>query len=303
MHNVSVNRLFVWLCLIIGTGQLQVHGQEIRVRTGFVQDSLGIGEPVQYWLSANYPAQMEVILPDSAYDFSPFEIIDREFIPTVADGNMAYDSAIYTLQSFEIDLVQYLSIDALVLEGADTVVLSSNPDSIYFRELVVAVTDTTQLKTNLAYREVDGVFNYPLWSFIALGIFVLMILTLIIFGKKIARNFRLKKLRKEYEQFSYKISLHINKLKEEPAPQVAEDALSDWKKYLERLEKVPYSKYTTKEILAFDNNQELKDTLKIIDRTIYGKVEQKEIFKSFQDIEDFTQHRYTMALDRIKNGA
>ncbi len=302
MRNVSVNRLFLGLCLIIGFGPVEVYGQEIKVRTGFVQDSLGIGEPVQFWLSANYPAEIEVILPDSAYDFSPFEIIGRTFTPTFAEGNMAYDSAVYTLQSFEIDLVQYLSIDALILEGADTVVLTSDPDSIYFRELVAAVTDTTQLKTNLAYREVDGVFNYPLWSFIALGIFILMILTLIIFGKKIARNFRLKKLRKEYEQFSYKISLHINNLKEEPAPQVAENALSDWKKYLERLEKVPYSKFTTKEILAFDNNQELKDTLKIIDRTVYGKVEQKEIFKSFQDIEDFTQHRYTMALDRIKNG-
>lgn len=302
MRNVSVNRLFVGLWLILGMGQFQVHGQEIKIRTGFVQDSLGIGEPVHYWLSARYPAEMEVILPDSAYNFSPFEIIEREFTPTIAEGNMAYDSAVYTLQSFEIDLVQYLSVDALVLEGADTIVLSSDPDSIYFRELVVAVTDTTQLKTNLAYREVVGVFNYPLWSFIALGIFIIMILTLIIFGKKIARNFKLKKLRKEYEQFSYKIGLHINKLKEEPAPRVAEDALSEWKKYLERLEKVPYSKYTTKEILAFDNNQELKDTLKIIDRTVYGKVEQKEIFKSFQDIEDFTQHRYTMALDRIKNG-
>ena len=302
MRNVSVNRLFIGLFLIIAIGQFQVHGQEIKIRTGFVQDSLGIGEPVQYWLSASYPAEMEVILPDSAYNFSPFEIIDREFTPTQARENMAYDSAVYTLQSFEIDLVQYLAVEAIVLEGADTVKLSSDRDSIYFRELVTEVSDSTLLKTNLAYREVEGIFNYPLWSFIGLGVFILMILTLIIFGKKIARSFRLKKLKKEYEQFSYKITLHINKLKEAPEPQIAESALTDWKKYLERLEKVPYSKYTTKEILAYENNRELKDTLKIIDRTVYGKVAQKDIFKSFQDIEDFTQHRYSMALDRIKNG-
>lgn len=302
MRNVSVNPLLLGILLSLSIGLLQVQGQEIKVRTGFVEDSLGIGEPVQFWLSATYPAEIEVILPDSAYDFSPFEIIERKFTPTSAEGNMARDSAVYTLQSFEIDLVQYLSVDAIVLEGADSVVLKSNIDSIYFRELAPAVTDSTLLKTNLAYRDVDGVFNYPLWSFIALGIFILMVLILIIFGKQIGRNFKIKKLKKEYEQFSYKIRLHINKLKEEPVPQVAEDALSDWKKYLERLEKIPYSKYTTKEILAFGKNQELKDTLKIIDRTVYGKMEQKEIFKSFQDIEDFTQHRYTMALDRIKNG-
>lgn len=302
MRNVFVKRLFLGLFLIAGMGQFEIHAQEIKVRTGFVEDSLGIGEPVLYWLSARYPSELEVILPDSAYDFSPFEIVDREFTPTEATENVAYDSAVYTLQSFEIDLVQYLSVNALVLEGTDTTVLTSNLDSIYFKELIGNVSDSTQLKTNLAYRDVDGLFNYPLWSFIALGIFILMILTLLIFGRKIARSFKLQKLRREYEQFSYRIGLHINKLKEEPAPQIAEDALSDWKKYLERLEKVPYSKYTTKEILAFDNNQELKDTLKIIDRTVYGKMEQKEIFKSFQDIEDFTQHRYTMALDRIKNG-
>ncbi len=302
MRNVSVNRLFLLLFLTVGIGQMQVQGQEITIRTGFVEDSLGIGEPIQYWLKASYPAEMEIILPDSSYDFSPFEITKREFIPTQSVGNMALDSAIYTLQSFEIDLVQYLSVNALVLEGSDTTIIDSNTDSIYFRELVAAITDSTQLKTNLAYRDVDGVFNYPLWSYIALAVFILMLLTLFIFGKKIARNFKLKKLRREYEQFSYRIGLHIKKLKDQPEPEVAENALSEWKKYLERLEKVPYSKYTTKEILAFDNNQELKDTLKIIDRTVYGKMIQEEIFKSFQDIEDFTQHRYSMALDRIKNG-
>lgn len=302
MRNVSVSQLFLLFGLFMSAGCLQLQGQEIKIRSGFIEDSLGVGEPVRYWTTASYPAKMEVILPDSSYDFSPFELVERGFTPTEAVGEMARDSAVYTLQSFEIDLVQYLSVNALVLEGADTLTIASDLDSIYFTELAPAVTDSTQLKINLAYRDVDGLFNYPLWSFIALGIFVLMLLTLLIFGRRIAKNFRMKKLRREYQQFSYKIGLHINKLKEQPEPLLAEEALSDWKKYLERLEKIPYSKYTTKEILAYDNNQEIKDSLKIIDRTVYGKIEQAEVFKSFQDIEDFTQHRYTMALDRIKNG-
>ena len=290
------------LLMVLVVCGFHAHAQEVKLRSGFIEDSVGIGEPVRYWLSASYPANLEVVLPDSLYAFDPYEFLSRDFQPTIAVEQQAYDRVVYTLQSFEIDLVQKLSLEVLMLTGTDTLKLASGMDSIYFRELVPMVTDSTQLKTNLAFRDVAGSFNQPLFLLILTGIFIIMLIVLLIFGKKIVRNLKLKKLRKDYEQFSYHIGLHIQKLKQDPEPTTAEVALAEWKKYLEKLEKVPYTKYTTKEILAFDNNSELKDTLKVIDRTVYGKIPQPEIFKSFQDIEDFTQHRYSMVLDQMKNG-
>ena len=77
---------------------------------------------------------------------------------------------------------------------------------------------------------------------------------------------------------------------------------NQWKNYLERLELQPFSKLTTKEILALEFTSELKEALRNIDRSVYGNHRDAELYKSFQDIEDFTQHRFHMKIEDIKNG-
>lgn len=278
-----------------------VLGQEVKIKGGFLEDSLGIGTEIHYWLVASYPSQIELILPDSNYSYDPYDFLSLEYSNTTLVEKSAYDSVVYTLQSFDIDPVQYFQAKAIIIDQ-DSFEISSNIDSIYFQELVSVVSDTTLLKTNLSYAFVEQEFNYPLLWLILLALVVVLMVLALIFGRKIQRHFKVKRLKSDYNIFSTTISNAIRKLQEKPNPDIAENALIEWKKYLEKLEKHPYTKYTTKEILSFDSNQELKDTLKVIDRTVYGKVEQEEVFKSFQDIEDFTQHRYSMMLDHIKNG-
>ncbi len=299
MHRGLGKVLAVWGLLLTCA---PTFGQEIQIEGGFVQDSLGIGEEVQFWLRASYPTNLELLLPDSNYNFSPFELVAREFVPTEIRSGLAFDSAAYTVQSFEIDAVQYLKLDALVLSGADSVVITSNLDSIYFKELAPVVTDSTVLKTNLSYIDVARQFNYPLLWIIIVVVFIVVVAVLLIFGPRIRQALLLRRLRKDYESFSEAITQFIRELQDQPEPELAEQALSTWKTYMERLEKRPYKKLTTKEILENNNNAELRDTLKVIDRTVYGKITQLEIFKKFQDIEDFTQHRYSMVVDKVKDG-
>ncbi|MEM9328605.1 MAG: hypothetical protein AAGA85_23260 [Bacteroidota bacterium] len=280
----------------------QALSQQVEVAGGFVQDSLGIGEEIQFWLKASYPPELELLLPDSNYNFAPFELVRREFVPTDLRAGRAIDSAYYTLQSFEIEAVQYLELTALAISGTDSMVITSNQDSIYFKELVPVVTDSTVLKTNLSHVDVNRQFNFPMMWIVIVALFVVAVSVFLAFGSRIQRALMLRRLRRDYENFSSTIGKYIHQLKQDPRPEQAERALTHWKVYLERLERRPYSKYTTKEILAFEDNQELQGTLKVIDRTVYGKVTQAELFKKFQDIEDFTQHRYTMVVDKVKDG-
>ena len=277
-------------------------GQQIEVDGGFVEDSLLIGQDVNYYLTASYPAELEMVFPDSGYNFSPFEYADKTYFPTQLLGGIAYDSTIYTVQSYEIDLVQYLQLPAIVLEGADSVVIQSPLDSIYLKELAPVVSDTTQLIANLEYKEVNTVFNYPLLYYI-LGAFVLLSAVLsLIFGKKIIRYFKLRKLRKDYERFSENLIGFIQKLKKEPNPELAEHALNAWKNYQERLDKYPFTKLTTTEILKLNSNKELEKPLKSIDRLIYGKRVTETVYQDFQQIEDFAQHRYQKKVEEIRYG-
>lgn len=276
-------------------------GQQINVRGGFVEDSLLIGQNINYWLTASYPASMEMVFPDSNYTFSPFEYADKTYFTTQFRDGLAFDSTVYTLQSFEIDPVQYLQLTTVVL-GLDSTVIESPLDSIFLTELAPVVSDTTKLKENLAFQDVNTQFNYPLFYYILGGVILLVIILLLIFGNRIIKYFRLRKLEKDYKSFTEAFNAYINKLKDSPEPDMAEQALTIWKRYQQKLDKVAFTTLTTKEILTLEFASELEKPLKSIDRTVYGKRIQESIYQDFQQIEDFTDDRFRKKVEELKHG-
>ncbi len=278
-------------------------GQEIVVKGAFVNDSIRIGEPVQYWLTARYPAPVDLFLPDSTYNFSPFEFFNRTFFETKVLGDQAYDSVVYSLQSFEIDPVQYLRLPGVVYNKKDTLRVFASLDSIYFREMVPVATDTTALKVNTQYQRLARQFNSPLVMILLVILVVIGLIVLLVFGKKIKRHFQLKRMAKVHGQFTHDMQDLIEKLKLSGDPEVAEHALTLWKKYQERIEKQPFSKLTSKEIVAYDFAAELFEPLRMIDRCVYGKIPSAKVFQDFQHLEGFSDLRYKHSVEQIKHGA
>ena len=283
---------------------LLVQSQEIKINGGFIEDSLQLGSTVHYWVTAEYPMEIEVLFADSNYNFSPFEYADKFFIETELRSDNAFDSAVYGFQSFEIDLIQKLQLPVFVVQSNDSIVLATPLDSLFFEELVPLqqVSDTTQLIQNTQYNPVARLFNYPLMWIIVGILLVISLIFFFIFGQKIRDYFTIRRLKKEYGLFSNFISQSIHALKENVDRERAAQGLTQWKNYLERLELQPFSKLTTKEILALEFTSELKEALRNIDRSVYGNHRDTELYKSFQDIEDFTQHRFHMKIEDIKNG-
>ncbi len=299
---MSDNRhLFISL-LVLWT--LVVCGQEIKINGGFIEDSLQLGNTVHYWVTAEYPKEIELLFADSNYNFSPFEFVNKFFIETQLRNDNAFDSTVYGLKSFEIDLIQKLELPVFVIQSNDSIVLTAPFDSLFFEELVPLkeVSDTSQLIQNTQYKPVEQLFNYPL-MWIILGVFLIsIILIFLIFGQNIRNYFTIRRLKKEYLLFSNFISQSIHALKENVERDRAAQGLAQWKNYLEKLERQPISKLTTKEILALEFTSELKEALRNIDKSVYGNQRNIELYKSFQDIEDFTQHRFHMKIEDIKNG-
>lgn len=291
--------LSVLLTFLIGWW---ANGQEVRMKGGFVEDSLLIGKDVSFWMAATYPPDLEMVFPDSLFNFSPFEFSFKTFFETKLKDGLAYDSTVYTIQSFEIDKVQYLKLPAFILHAEDSTLLETDLDSIYLTELAPIVSDSTRLKENLAYQSVATAFNYPLLYYILGGLAIIVIVLLIIFGKRIMRWFKLLKLRKRYEQFNTVFEDYIKKLKVDPDPILAENALVFWKNYQQQLENAPFSVLTTKEILTVGYTSELEPPLKSIDRVVYGKKTQEDIYQEFQSLEGFTKERYSRKIEEVKNG-
>lgn len=295
-----VLRKLLLLALILGN-QLGF-SQEITVKGGFVEDTLKIGVPIHYYLTATYPEKFEIIFPDSTYTFGNFEDVSKGFYTSRLDSARIKDSTIYELVSFEIDEWQKLELPVFLLTTNDSVKIFADTDSIQLEQLVAQVTDTTSLKSNLAYNEVDTEFNLTLVNILLFTIIGSIILLLVIFGKRIGIYFKLKRLKTDYERFSNSFDSILNKLKSENSHKTAETGITLWKKYLEKLDKKPYTKLTTKELLARLENNSLSDNLKNIDKSVYGEIILENIHRDFESLEEYISDRYNEKVKEVKNG-
>ncbi|MFY0652087.1 MAG: hypothetical protein JXQ96_08650 [Cyclobacteriaceae bacterium] len=275
--------------------------QEIVPTGYFVADSMRIGEAFDFSLSIKYPLNSEVIFPDSSHNYSPFEFYSKKYFATRTDSIYAYDSVIYSLASFEIDKIQYLQLPIYMLDGKDSIQVLSEKDSIFLDELIPVVPDSLILKENVAFHKVPTAINYP---YVGLGVAIFLVLlatVYFIFGKTIRKKIQLYRLRKEYEKFSLSFERGINKVRKDHNVSLIEEVLVVWKKYMEKLEDKPFTKYTTREILRSGYDQTLKDVLRNIDRSIYGQFDDEQIHKNFETLEDFTLDRYKLRLREVTN--
>ena len=299
-----LNRIL--LSILIQFVTLATQAQEIRVEGRFGSDSVKLGEPIEYYVTAKYPSHWQVLLPDSTFSFSPFDFQKKIYFPTKTINNISTDSVMYVLNTFEIDSIQTLKIPAFVVLPNDCTAYESNTDTVFFMHLVSQVPDSLSteqlpLKTNTAYNAVSWLFNYPVFSIVVGALLLTSALVWLIFGKRIKRYFTLKRLTKNHHEFILSFDSTIEKLKDGFTPESAERSVLIWKKYMEELITKPYTKSTTRELKAIENNEGLISALQVIDRSIYGRIPPDSL-ESFLNLKEFSQVQFNNKLEELKHG-
>lgn len=279
--------------------------QEIQVKGHFEGDTVKLGQPIEFHLTATYPRSVQVLFPDSTFSFAPFEFQKKKFFTTKTENGISYDSVIYTLSTYEIDSLQRLSLPVFKLQKKDCVVFYSETDTVFFKKLVNAVPDSLAinqlpLKTNTAYSPVSWLLNYPLALIIGGSLLLIALIVWIIFGKRIRKYFTVKQLTRSHAAFMNRFEQSVEKVKSSFSPELAESSVLIWKKYMEELSAKPYTKYTSREIRETEND-ELGQTLHSVDRMVYGRI-YPETFDSFQQLKDFTQNRFNQKIEEVKHG-
>ncbi len=266
---------------------INISGQQIEPKGKFLQDSMAIGEPVQYSLSIRYPADFQILMPDSLYNYAPFEYTSKKFFPTKSDSTQSFDSVVYTLTSFELDKVQQLKLPVFIIQGKDSTAVYAKKDSIYLEEQIQVVSDSLQMKTDAIITKLDKDFNYPyLIAFlIALGIIILMVL--IFFGKKLRKKWQIWRLNKRHKKFRISFESKLSSVGDMSVEKI-EKLLYTWKKHAEFISKSPYAKLTSKEINQMQQNEELYENLKSIDKTIYSSKGRQNATEAFQFLLSYT---------------
>ena len=231
-----------------------------------------------------------------------FEYNSKIYFPTKTGSLLSVDSVVYKLSTFEIDSIQYLQLPIFILKDKDSITVLSTLDSIRLIKVVSEIPEKPEMKANARLFKIPRQFNYP-YLLIALGVLLVVALTLgLFFGKQLSKAWKIYRLEKIHKKFIARFLNLMHDITTDNPEKTPEHVLVEWKNYMERLEKKPISKLTTKEILVLHSRGQLKDNLKLIDRSIYGGEKGNDLFTSFEYLMNFCIEIYNQKITEIKNG-
>ncbi len=286
---------------ILSTVKVQAQQEADNPRGVFLEQQIKVGEPIHYILTYQHPADMEVLFPDSTYNFAPFEWISQDAFATKTDSTGSFDSVVYTLMTFELDSIQTLSVPIWEVTGEkqeDRKNIFPLEDRILLEQTVAAQPDSLTLQTNTSFLPVLKAFNYP-YLLVAIGVLIFLgVIIIVVFGKPIRKAYRLRKMKKEYTRFSD----DFNKMIEESvSAKLVEQALLKWKNYTAKMVDLPLYSYTTKEITFALSDDKLNNNLIKMDRAIYADMLGDDLGDSLRYLHNYALSAYQQKVKEVKN--
>jgi len=237
----------------------------------FDTDTALVASPVKYTLFVQRSSKTQTVFPDSLYDFTPFELRKLTWFPTrLVDDSTVLDSAEYELIAFSSAPALSLSLPVfyILIQGDSLPVYA--PTKQLYQRIIADGAKTDTLQAAIQTLPVSERFNYPYWI-IGISLFVGLLALLNIFlGKPLQRYFGLWVERRRHSAFVRSFDKLVLQVKQRGAEGPMERALNLWKAYIERVENIPYTTYTTKDFSEHLPEPALTTSLQTLDRYIYG---------------------------------
>ena len=266
-------------------------------RGQFLQDSIKLGKPFQYALSFRHKPDLDVLFPDTTYNFKPFEVKSFEYFPTKTDTRGSLDSVVYTLVSFDIHKIQPLSLPIFINMPTDCTTVYANKDSVILMEMFDKNTQKAILKTDDKIFYLPQEPNYPLILLGFVGFWLLFGLVYWLLGETIRKRWQQYRLWRRYSDFlSAFQKFERNVSRRQKTVDNAENALLLWRRFLEKLENKPFTTFTTTELVDALQDDRLAEALRSIDATVYGGNIAKDISDALQILKELATQMYKKRL-------
>lgn len=291
-------RHFLYCSLLLCTSL--IWGQQALPDGRFLEPETKVGQPIHYILKYKHSPNQEVLFPDSTYDFTPFELVDKQFFPTRTEGAISIDSVVYTLATYETDLRQGLSLPIFMSSTNDPdgkMPIFAKSDSIDLEPLIQEMPDSLILFEDTQIAHVSREFNYPYLLIGLLAVFISIVLAVALFGKKVQQGWKLKRLKKKYQKFVES----FDQIQGKGGQASVAPAITLWKTYTGQLMGRPLTSYTTKEIAGFITSPKVLESLRYADRVMYaGTFSEERLSDHLNALKAFTQEVYEQKVQAIK---
>ena len=277
--------------------------KEIQIHGKFLEDSVKIGQIFHYSVFVKHPKNQEIFFPSIDQNLGPFEPVKREYFVTKTSGENSIDSAIYTFRLFNIQKSHILNFPIYVLNGQDCTLVMPKTDTIFLKRLVKNPENIqldsvySQLKIPFLPQktELKNIFSWSVGFILLTGIIYWF------FGNRIKQTYKLYLLwrknlefRRSYQRYFKNITNSAVGLRN------LEKAFTLWKIYLESLTKIPFSTFTTKEMLDNLNVKHLDKYLNELDSAIYGGNFSSKTMESMNDLINIATSIYQSERRKIK---
>ncbi|RFP64094.1 hypothetical protein D0N36_15880 [Hymenobacter lapidiphilus] len=277
--------------------------QEAVAKGQFRKATVRVGEIIEFELTSDHAPALEIIFPDSAASFAPFEYVGRRYRPTRTRQGRSLDQAVYRLRTFSLDSVQTLSVPITVLRGRDTLVVPTLPVQVRLLRtapVVVAAVEVPALRQNLQLRPVATRFNYPYWLAGLAGLLLLAGGLVLGFRQRLRLRYRRYRLRKNHAYFLAQYARHVERFTLSRSLNNMERAITLWKNYLSTLTNFNITSLTTREIVArYHHDPDVRQALMLADRVIYGNQfseEDAETDPIFDLLRQFAERQYELVM-------
>ncbi|WP_026953453.1 hypothetical protein [Algoriphagus mannitolivorans] len=262
--------LFFWILISIST-----FGQSVEVQGYFTQDSAKLGERVGFVLKAKYPEGIQVMFPDSTFDYSPFVLLEKKtFISSTQEG-ITSDSAVYYLSNFSLEPSSYLSLPVFELNRYDSLTYFTDEAEIKLKLMLDSIPEQLVFQENNVYQPLEKSFNWLMGLLILGAVLLLLGAFFVLFAKRIKAFLKRKREKLRWMQFERKWRKQSALLEQTPAIELADEVIGLWKGYLESITGQPFQEWTSSEIAEQLNDPQILKALRSIDMIIYAGKEAK----------------------------
>lgn len=236
----------------------------------FLKDSAKLGERVGYVLKATYPPSMNILFPDSAYNFGSMEYLSKQTFTSYTRDSLTLDSAVYYLSNFSLEPVKSYRLPVFEVLRYDSISHLPQDASLRLVLTIGELPDVLTFQESNAYQKVKQGFNYPLLILVLVVIIILILGSYFLFGHKIRDAWFVYLEKKKRKKFLLQWQSAKDRLIHQPDLSSADELLGLWKSYMESLTGQPYREWTTTEIAEHLDKPNLVRDIRDIEVIIYA---------------------------------
>ncbi len=294
-----MRRLIFLICLL--STQFS-WAEEVSLTSKFSKPFAKLGEPFDLIVVARYPANWQIVFPDSSYSFPGFLCIGKKYGPTRSYGATSVDSVRYKLVTFDLDSQRKVALPVYFYPPDDSLSKVTDSLTFYLEELLPnPAPDTLQFIANGAFLPVDTMFNIYYWT--AGGIISILVLgtLVLVFGPKVFAHFRKRKLIKQFAEFSRNFHEYQKRAQQETTPEPIEKAFISWKEWLQTLSGVKITALSGSELAGRKEFAELETLLKSLDRAVYSRKVPAELPQRLEELLSYAQNTMERKLIELEH--